>query len=144
MLKFLLCLMSKWFRFGLFQQIQVLSLAEPVAYLGHPINPRLFKWRVPALIDILRCIRYCVYWILLWAGDFSERSLLKTGVMFCKKSEKQTMEFTESKTGFMSYKNWQQHRIETTQSDWMARALFCYISWVSRIIQLVWYQKKRK
>ena len=42
-------LMSKLFRFGLYR---VQSFAERVAYLRHPINLRLFNWRVPALIDI--------------------------------------------------------------------------------------------
>ena len=32
---------------------QVPSLAERVAYLRHPINLRLFNWRVPALLYIL-------------------------------------------------------------------------------------------
>ena len=31
---------------------RVPSLAERVAYLRHPINLRLFNWRVPALIPI--------------------------------------------------------------------------------------------
>ena len=32
---------------------RVPSLAERVAYLRHPINLRLFNWRVPALIRML-------------------------------------------------------------------------------------------
>ena len=40
MLKFLLPIRTKWFGFGLFQQIR---LAERVAYSRHPINLRLYS-----------------------------------------------------------------------------------------------------
>ena len=54
--KLAMCLMSKWFRFGLFQQPpstkRVPSLAGRVAYLRYSINLQLYNRRVPALIFI--------------------------------------------------------------------------------------------
>ena len=66
MLKCLLCLMSR-FRFELFQQLRVLSLAERVAYLRYSINLRLFNWRVPGLVLTQKDINSTLFWeTLCW------------------------------------------------------------------------------
>ena len=68
-MKFLLRLMSKLFRSGLFQNIRVPSLAERVAFLRHPISLWLFNCRVPDLI-FKQVIRLAIVWPHVGFGLF--------------------------------------------------------------------------